>query len=37
MYDCAFPAEYYFEVSGDEVVVAFEAIARNINQLKLTQ
>ncbi|MEL6521254.1 MAG: pilus assembly protein TadG-related protein [Pseudomonadota bacterium] len=37
MQHCANPAENYFNVTGTEVVVAFEAIARNINQLKLTQ
>ncbi|MBM7069190.1 Tad domain-containing protein [Actibacterium sp. 188UL27-1] len=37
MRKCASPATNFFEVEGDEVKVAFETIARNINQLKLTQ
>ena len=37
MKDCAWPAENYFEVSGDEVSIAFGTIARGITSLKLTQ
>ena len=34
---CASSAAHYYEVDSDSIVLAFEAIGRNINQLKLTQ
>ncbi|MFT6223404.1 MAG: Flp pilus assembly protein TadG [Paracoccaceae bacterium] len=34
---CASTPAHYYEVDGDDIVLAFEAIGRNINQLKLTQ
>ena len=34
---CASSAAHYYEVDNDSIVLAFEAIGRNINQLKLTQ
>jgi hypothetical protein len=34
---CASTPAHYFEVTGTQVILAFEAIGRNINQLKLTQ
>ena len=37
MEHCASSSAHYYEVNGTDVVVAFEAIARNINQLKLTR
>lgn len=37
MEDCATSENHYFNVSGTEVITAFNAIATTINQLKLTQ
>nr|WP_272490791.1 pilus assembly protein TadG-related protein [Mesobacterium pallidum] len=37
MSGCASSPDHYFSVSGDEITDAFAAIARNINQLRLTQ
>lgn len=37
MKDCASSDSHFFRVSGVEIVDAFEAIARQINQLRLTQ
>ena len=34
---CSTSPAHYFEVTGTQVILAFEAIGRNINQLKLTQ
>ena len=37
MRDCASTESHYFDVSGVEISEAFSAIARSINQLRLTQ
>ena len=37
MRDCAFTPSHYFDVDGVEISEAFSAIARSINQLRLTQ
>lgn len=34
---CASSPAHYYEVNVDDIVLAFEAIGRNINQLRLTQ
>jgi hypothetical protein len=37
MQDCASSPSHFFRVEGVEISEAFEAIARQINQLRLTQ
>ena len=37
MRDCASTPSHYFDVDGVEISEAFSAIARTINQLRLTQ
>ena len=37
MRDCASSPSHFFRVEGVEIEDAFEAIARQINQLRLTQ
>ena len=37
MSNCASSPSHYFQVEGVEIKDAFEAIARQINQLRLTQ
>lgn len=37
MKDCATSDGYYFDVNGEEIGTAFQAIANQINQLRLTQ
>lgn len=37
MRNCASSPAHYFDVEGTEIVAAFQSIARQINQLKLTQ
>jgi hypothetical protein len=37
MRDCASTPSHFFRVEGIEIAAAFEAIARQINQLRLTQ
>lgn len=35
--DCASSPSHFFDVEGAEITSAFQSIARQINQLKLTQ
>ncbi|MEM9318972.1 MAG: hypothetical protein AAGA70_08180 [Pseudomonadota bacterium] len=35
--DCASSASHFFDVTGDETVDAFQTIAVDINQLRLSQ
>ena len=37
MRECASSQSHFFEVNGDQIILAFETIARYINQLRLTQ
>jgi hypothetical protein len=37
MRNCASSPAHFFDVNGVEITAAFQSIARQINQLKLTQ